>query len=248
MGSVGVVGYGEGDHHGGEDDRGEYDAVGQEAEDRFTALPFFALDSIDALLEAVDPCVFPGRHAALSLADKTLHSQSGCACAQLGRSRPTRRASHWAPTVSVRPWATIEQTIAIAAMSKIRLPSATSDLSTKRAKSIEATPLGPNQAMKSFCGRGMPVLTKEIITASGLATIRTKTTKRISGGMLWWKPVATIRAPKTKKVSTWRIALVFSANSTKPSGTSLSLAAIAMPQTKAAISPFPIVTSARPKA
>ena len=66
--------------------------------------------------------------------------------------------------------------------------------------------------------------------------------------MLWWKPVATIRAPKTKKVSTCRIALVFSANSTKPSGTSRSVAAIAMPQTKAAIRPLPIVTSARPKA
>ena len=94
----------------------------------------------------------------------------------------------------------------------------------------------------------MPVLTKESSTASGRATSRAKTTKTTSGGMLWWKPVATIRAPKTKKVSTCRIALVFSANSTKPSGTSRSVAAIAMPQTKAAISPLPIVTSARPKA
>ena len=66
--------------------------------------------------------------------------------------------------------------------------------------------------------------------------------------MLWSKPVATIRAPKTKNVSTCRIALVFSANSTKPSGTSRSAAPIAIPQTKAAIRPLPKVTSARPKA
>ena len=63
--------------------------------------------------------------------------------------------------------------------------------------------------------------------------------KTISGGTLWWKPVATISAPKTKKVITWRIALVLSANSTKPSGTWRSLAAIAIPQTKAAIRPLP---------
>ncbi len=66
--------------------------------------------------------------------------------------------------------------------------------------------------------------------------------------MLWSKPVATISAPKTKKVSTWKIALAFSANSTKPSGTSRSAAPIAIPQTKAAIRPLPIVTSERPKA
>ena len=94
----------------------------------------------------------------------------------------------------------------------------------------------------------MPVLTKESRTATGRATSRAKTTKRTSGGMLWWKPVATIRAPKTKKVRTWKIVLVFSANSAKPSGTSRSVAAIAIPQTKAAISPLPQVTSDRPKA
>ncbi len=60
--------------------------------------------------------------------------------------------------------------------------------------------------------------------------------------------MVTIRAPKTKKVSTWRIVLALSAKSTKPSGTSSSVAAIAIPQTKAAISPLPHVTSARPKA
>ncbi len=41
--------------------------------------------------------------------------------------------------------------------------------------------------------------------------------RRPAAGRSWSKPVATIRPPKTKKVSTWRIALVFSANSTKPS-------------------------------
>ena len=63
-----------------------------------------------------------------------------------------RRPIQRAPTVSVRPWATIEAMIVIAAMSKISSLSSTCDLSTKRAKSIEATPFGPNQAMKSFCG------------------------------------------------------------------------------------------------
>ena len=60
--------------------------------------------------------------------------------------------------------------------------------------------------------------------------------------------MATISAPKAKKVTTWKIALMFSENSTKASGTSRSAAPIATPATKAAIRPLPIVTSARPKA
>ena len=83
------------------------------------------------------------------------------------RSSPTRRAIHCAPTVSVRPWATIEEMIAIAAMSKISSPLPTLDLSTNRANSIEATPFGPNQAMNAFCGRGMPVADSESCTATG---------------------------------------------------------------------------------
>ena len=85
------------------------------------------------------------------------------------------------------------------------------------------------------------------MTAAGRATSRAKATKATSGGMLWSKPVATISAPKTKKVMTWRIALAFSANSTKPCGTSCSVAPIAIPQTKAAISPLPKVTSEKPE-
>ncbi len=61
-------------------------------------------------------------------------------------------------------------------------------------------------------------------------------------------PVATISAPKTKNVITWKIALTFSANSTKASGISCSATPIEMPATKAAIRPLPKVTSARPKA
>ena len=60
--------------------------------------------------------------------------------------------------------------------------------------------------------------------------------------------MATISAPKTKKVSTCEIALTFSANSTKASGISCSATPIAIPATKAAIRPLPIVTSASPKA
>ena len=148
----------------------------------------------------------------------------------------------------MRPWAAIEAMIAKAATSKISSASATLDFSTSSANSIEATPFGPNQAMNAFCGRGRPVRTKENITAAGRATTRAKTMNSTSGGIEWWKPVATISAPKTKKVSTWKIALAFSANSTKPSGTSCSAAPSAMPQTKAAISPLPIVDSASPKA
>ena len=55
-------------------------------------------------------------------------------------------------------------------------------------------------------------------------------------------------APKTKKVITWKIALTFSANSTNASVISCSATPIAIPATKAAIRPLPIVTSARPKA
>ena len=55
-------------------------------------------------------------------------------------------------------------------------------------------------------------------------------------------------APKTKKVSTWKIALTFSENSTKRSVISCSETPRVIPPTNAAISPLPKVTSARPKA
>ena len=47
-----------------------------------------------------------------------------------------------------------------AATSKIVVDAPTSDFSTKRANSIDATPLGPNQAMNSFCGPGSRLRTK----------------------------------------------------------------------------------------
>ena len=76
------------------------------------------------------------------------------------RLRPMRRSTQRAPTVSVRPWATIEHRITIAAMSKIVDEAPTSDFRTKSANSIEATPLGPNQAMNAFWGPGSRLRTK----------------------------------------------------------------------------------------
>ena len=55
-----------------------------------------------------------------------------------------------------------------AATSKIRSRSPTADLSTNSANSIEATPLGPNQAMKARCAEGNRTLSIEIATATGL--------------------------------------------------------------------------------
>ena len=72
--------------------------------------------------------------------------------------------------MSVRPWATIEDRITNAAMSKIVDEAPTSDLSTKSANSIEATPLGPNQAMNAFWGPGSRLRRNEIMMASGRAT------------------------------------------------------------------------------
>ena len=61
-------------------------------------------------------------------------------------------------------------------------------------------------------------------------------------------PVATMIAPKTKNVSTWKIALTFSEKSTKRSVISCSKKPSVIPATNAAIRPLPKVTSASPKA
>ena len=81
---------------------------------------------------------------------------------RLAHDRSIRRSIHRAPTVSVSPWAMIEARITNAATSK------TSDRRwrpresrTSSANSIEATPLGPNQAMNAFCGRGIFVPASE---------------------------------------------------------------------------------------
>ena len=60
--------------------------------------------------------------------------------------------------------------------------------------------------------------------------------------------MATISAPKTKNVSTWKIALTFSEKSAKRSVISCSEIPSVIPKTKAAIRPLPKVTSASPKA
>ena len=67
--------------------------------------------------------------------------------------------------------------------------------------------------------------------------------------MLWSKPVATISAPKTKKVMHLEDrAGVLGELDEALRGRRARSPPIAIPQTKAAIRPLPIVTSARPKA
>ena len=109
-----------------------------------------------------------------------------------------------------------------AATSKTSVPFASSASRTRIANSIEATPLGPNQAMNAFCGRGRPVPTKESETAIERATSRAKRMKRTSAPIEASYPVATMTAPKTKKVSTWKIVLRFSEKSAKRSVISCS--------------------------
>ena len=121
------------------------------------------------------------------------------------------------PTVSVSPWITIDARITKAAVSKIALASPTSELRTSSAKRIPATPLGPNHAMKARCDAGRPTRTKERPIAMGRATSSANAMKAISRGTLAWYPVATISAPKAKKVSTCRIELTFSLKTTKSS-------------------------------
>ena len=70
--------------------------------------------------------------------------------------------------------------------------------------------------------------------------------KAISSATLLWYPVVTISAPKAKKVRTCRIELTFSLKTTKSSAIARSAMPSEMPQTKAAISPLPKVTSASP--
>ena len=91
-----------------------------------------------------------------------------------------RRLIQPAPTVSVSPWAAIEASIVKAATSKISSREPASELSTRRANSIEATPFGPNQAMNSFIGAGIRSRRKESITAAGRAISRATRMNRIS--------------------------------------------------------------------
>ena len=65
-------------------------------------------------------------------------------------------------------------------------------------------------------------------------------------GRLWSHPVDTISAPNRKNTPTCRTALTFSLNSLKAFGMSCSATPSATPATKAAISPLPYVTCARP--
>ena len=98
--------------------------------------------------------------------------------------------------------------------------------------------------MNAFCGRGRSVPVSASVTATGRAIASAKTMNAASAAIAPSKPVATMIAPKTKKVSTWKIALTFSEKSEKRSVISCSEMPSVIPRTKAAISPLPKVTSA----
>src|ERR687896_110029 len=91
-----------------------------------------------------------------------------------------RRSIQRAPTVSVSPCAEIEARITNAATSNTADRSGASDLRTKSANSIEATPFGPNQAMNSFWARGRPVRASDSSSAAGRATSSTNGMKAAS--------------------------------------------------------------------
>ena len=84
------------------------------------------------------------------------------------------------PTVSVRPWARIDAMITNDAVSNTSSWWGTAEFSTSRANSMEATPLGPNQAMKSLCGCGSRVPASASRTAAGRATNSAKAMKASS--------------------------------------------------------------------
>jgi len=102
--------------------------------------------------------------------------------------------------------------------------------------------------MNAFCGRGRAVPASERATATGRATRSAKAMNSASATSEASQPVATMIAPKTKKVSTWKIVLRFSEKSAKRSAISCSEKPSVIPATKAAIRPLPKVTSASPKA
>ena len=77
----------------------------------------------------------------------------------------------------------IEQRIANAAILKISADSTAADFSTISANSIEATPFGPNQAMKARSGRLKSVPSSETAIATGRATRSASTMNTTSAGI-----------------------------------------------------------------
>ena len=69
--------------------------------------------------------------------------------------------------------------------------------------------MGPNQAMNARWGLGRSVPASETPTAAGLATNSAQAMNAISAGIAKSYPVATMIAPKTKKVRTWKIAVSY---------------------------------------
>ena len=126
---------------------------------------------------------------------------------------------------------------------------ATVELSTRSAKSIDATPFGPNQAMNSLFGIGTLMGRNAKSTATGRATRSTNATRATSRAVEPSHPVVAMRAPKTANVITWKSALSVSLNSRYSPGSVWRTIANAMPPTNTAMSPFAHpLTSAMPKA
>ena len=158
----------------------------------------------------------------------------------------TRRAIQRLPTVSVSPWRRIDARITNDAAPKISSLWGTAELSTSRENSIEATPFGPNHAMKSFTGRASRVPASETSTAAGRATASANPMNSTSAPAPWPQCVSMIRAPNRKNVATWNTALTFSLKCWNASGMSCSATPSATPATNAAIRPLPKVASASP--
>ena len=154
------------------------------------------------------------------------------------------RSTQRAPTVSVRPWARIEARIANDAISNTTLRSGAWDSSTNNANSIDATPLGPNQAMNAFSGRRSGLRANASAIATGRATNSRTRMKRSTARALPGSGVVTTSAPNSAKAEICRIALRFSLKRVNARGSSASVTPSAIPATKVETSPLPIVTSA----
>ena len=79
-----------------------------------------------------------------------VRARAPSALSRASRSCGTGAAIQRLPTVSVRPWARIDARITNDAASNKSSLCGTAEFSTSSENSIEATPFGPNQAMKSF--------------------------------------------------------------------------------------------------
>ena len=89
------------------------------------------------------------------------------------------------PTVSVRPWATIEAMIVIAATSKIRLALADLRLQHEEGEQHRGHALRPEPGHERLLRRAVArSARRRAASPAGRATSSAKTTKTTSGGML----------------------------------------------------------------